>query len=384
MNNESETVEIEIGVEDEIPEDGEFEPVSQSILIEKNISHNDVFSSNPKPQNLMTENKVQLNQNQIQYENLNQNQNTIGFTNQNPIAAPINNNYPNNNVSYPNNTNNVNYNNQFLNSNYNNQTSSSNNINPIVNQPPNYNNPINKNVSPNQNNLPPNYNNPINQNVSPNQNNIPSNYNNFNQNFMSQDNVYQSGYYGHINDVPSKIPNVQNTYGVFNSQYSELNNTQVFMNKAVDITCEEHREKKLGIVEATRYCCECLKIICDSCVIEYHSEHLDKAKKKIDAYFSEQKKELETLIIENKYRIEQKQYLTEIEDRKNKLSDEIKRFFSNRSATYSTLKDKIEDLNKEENELKNRILKAIEIFHKDECYTRLDYPIKQLNSSKFF
>lgn len=353
-NNSNEPEEIDIDI---MPQDGDFESVlTESKILEKNEFGNQQIKMNDIQVNLDTKLQPNYNQNPI-------------VTNPNPNPN-VNNNYQNkpNQFQYqsnnPNLVNNIPMNNQM-----------NNNSIIIPNQ-------VNNNVmNPNNMNINPN-NNMMNMNSINNKNVVPNNFGNFSQNFMPQD-IYQSNYYGNLNDIPSKIQNVQNTYGAFDPGYSGLNNTQVFMQKAVDVTCEDHRDRSLGVIEATRYCSECLKIVCDSCVIEYHGEHFDKARKKIDTYFSEQKKELEDLIIENKYRIEQKQYLTDIENRKNKLSEEIKRFFSNRTATYQTLKDKIEDLSREENELKNRILQAIEVFYKDECYTRLDYPIRQLNSSKF-
>jgi len=184
-----------------------------------------------------------------------------------------------------------------------------------------------------------------------------------------QPNVYQSNNY-----MPGPYNNM-NHYGM-----SELNNTQVFMNK-VDINCEEHRNRSLGTSEATRFCTQCKIICCDSCVIEYHNDHIAKAKIKIEEYFSEQKKELEELIDSNKYCIEHKRYLAEVDKRKEKILDDFNQYFSRRQGAYEAIMTKITDLAKEEKEIKNQLCESIEFFYKQECYKRIDNPIKALNNT---
>ena len=50
--------------------------------------------------------------------------------------------------------------------------------------------------------------------------------------------------------------------------------------KSIDLRCEDHVTKFQEDVEATRFCQKCNVICCDSCVIDYHIDHISFAKKK--------------------------------------------------------------------------------------------------------
>jgi len=69
----------------------------------------------------------------------------------------------------------------------------------------------------------------------------------------------------------------------------DLFSTRVFM-KSIDLRCDDHLLKFQEDVEATRFCQKCNVLCCDSCVIDYHIEHISLAKKKVEDYFLSQKK----------------------------------------------------------------------------------------------
>ena len=69
---------------------------------------------------------------------------------------------------------------------------------------------------------------------------------------------------------------------------NDLFATRVFM-KSIDLRCEDHLTKFQEDIEATRFCQKCNILVCDSCVIDYHIDHINLAKKKVDEYFIAQK-----------------------------------------------------------------------------------------------
>jgi len=161
-----------------------------------------------------------------------------------------------------------------------------------------------------------------------------------------------------------------------------LMNTQMFQ-KNIDISCDDHTTKEnLNNVEATRFCTECNVLICDTCVLDYHMEHVDKAKVKILDFIKNSKKELETLSENNKNFILHKKFLIEIDDEKQKKIEEIKKFFSKKRIFYCNLQDKISSLQQEEIDNEKKIIEYLEEFYHDNCYKKLDNPIKKLDESK--
>lgn len=80
--------------------------------------------------------------------------------------------------------------------------------------------------------------------------------------------------------------------------------------KSIDLRCEDHLSKFQEDMEATRFCQKCNILCCDSCVIDYHVEHISLAKK-VEDYFIAQKNhivELNNKIQESiKYKINEKE-----------------------------------------------------------------------------
>ena len=106
--------------------------------------------------------------------------------------------------------------------------------------------------------------------------------------------------------------------------------TKVFM-KSVDLRCEDHLTKFQEDVEATRFCQKCNILVCDSCVIDYHIDHINFAKKKVDEYFISQKNniiDLNNKIQDSiKYKINEKEIDKIINSQKKLVED----FFTRRA-----------------------------------------------------
>ena len=167
----------------------------------------------------------------------------------------------------------------------------------------------------------------------------------------------------------------ENTDKKMDSIQSDLFATKVFM-KSIDLRCEDHLTKFQEDVEATRFCQKCNILVCDSCVIDYHIEHINSAKKKVDEFFIAQKNniiELNNKIQDSiKYKINEKEIDKIINSQKKLVED----FFKRKAEQTEIFLKKIKNLQNQELEIKNAIIKSIEIFYKDECYKRLQKPIE--------
>ena len=156
---------------------------------------------------------------------------------------------------------------------------------------------------------------------------------------------------------------------------TDLFQTKVFM-KSIDLRCEDHLTKYQEDMEATRFCQKCNVLVCDSCVIDFHIDHINLAKKKVDEYFIAQKNnivELNSKIQDSiKYKINEKEIDKIINSQKKLVED----YFSRKGEETDIILKKFQNLKNQELEIKNAIIKSIEIFYKDECYKRLQKPIE--------
>ena len=152
--------------------------------------------------------------------------------------------------------------------------------------------------------------------------------------------------------------------------------TQKFM-ESVDLRCEDHLTQYNMDVPAKRYCSLCKCLCCDSCVIEFHHDHIDSARIKIDDYFHKKKLELEELksSIDNQLKLKvNESEIDKIIEMHNKT---IGSYFNRRMNTLEEMKTKIEQLIKEENNTKTKMKQCVEAFYKDEGYKRLKTPLEQ-------
>lgn len=165
-------------------------------------------------------------------------------------------------------------------------------------------------------------------------------------------------------------------------QVPDLNSTNLFMNN-IDVSCDDHKKTGGNInIQATRFCSKCKILCCDSCVIDIHGDHLKFANTKLDEYIKKQKRELESLRDQNSLNIEHKKFLSDVEDKKNKKIAEVEKYFMKRTEIYNTIKNSLNDLVNEEIEIKKKLVDSLDVFYKDECYSKIDSYIKSLSRSK--
>ena len=173
----------------------------------------------------------------------------------------------------------------------------------------------------------------------------------------------------------SKIFKKEETKEINIDDSKNLFSTKVFI-KSIDLRCEDHLSKYQDDMEATRFCQKCNVLCCDACVIDYHIDHINLAKKKVDEFFISQKNhivELNNQIQESiKYKINEKEIDKIVNSQKKIIED----FFLRRKDEIDISKKKLENVLNFEKELKDKMLKAVETFYKDECFKRLKVPIE--------
>ena len=62
-----------------------------------------------------------------------------------------------------------------------------------------------------------------------------------------------------------------------------------------DLKCEDHQKRFNENIKATRYCAICKMTCCDTCVIDFHIDHIILAKTRIDEYLLNVKSKLDNI-----------------------------------------------------------------------------------------
>lgn len=147
----------------------------------------------------------------------------------------------------------------------------------------------------------------------------------------------------------------------------------------VDLRCDDHLTKFNEDVKADRFCSECKLLCCDACVIDYHIDHINSAKARVEDYFKKQKFEMEELRSKIYSSIKHKTVLSEFNLTMEILDKNISTFFLRRQNHLENFKLKIDSLLCEESDLCNRMKECLHAFYKDEALKRMDKPIKELD-----
>jgi hypothetical protein len=163
------------------------------------------------------------------------------------------------------------------------------------------------------------------------------------------------------------------------SVYNPNMSTMRFMTE-IDLRCDDHLLRLKEDWQADRYCSECKILCCDSCVIEYHNQHIQEAKTKIEDFFKKQKNELEDLKSKVMTSIKQKTALNELHNVVETNEKSVLSFFMKRKNFLENLKIKIESLLADENDLCNKMKENLQIFYREECFRRMDKPLKDMES----
>ena len=169
-----------------------------------------------------------------------------------------------------------------------------------------------------------------------------------------------------------------------NSQYKSNNNlipnnimsTGVFMQN-IDLRCDDHINKFNLDIQATRFCSKCKMLCCDTCVIDFHNDHINFAKIKIEEYFKNAKLKIENLQskVNNSIRFKlNNQEIDNIINNQNKILDI---YFNGRKNKFEDLKKKIDIIIQNDNEIYEKLKEKISIFYKDECFIRMNQPLKE-------
>ena len=103
---------------------------------------------------------------------------------------------------------------------------------------------------------------------------------------------------------------------------------------------------------------------------------INEAKKKVDEYFISQKNSI--IDLRNKIKDSSKFKVNEKEIDKivNSQKKIVEDFFSRRAEQSEIFVKKIKNIQNQEKEIKEAIIKSIEIFYRDECFKRLKSPIE--------
>ncbi len=184
-------------------------------------------------------------------------------------------------------------------------------------------------------------------------------------------------------EMPNRLSEFPNNMYVKDSQYNTNNNfnpgimsTGHFMQN-IDLRCDDHKNKFNIDIQATRFCSKCKVLCCDTCVIDFHNDHINFAKIKIEEYFKNAKLKIENLQskVNNSIRFKlNNQEIDNIINNQNKILDA---YFNGRKNKYEDLKKKIDIIIQNDNEIYEKLKEKISIFYKDDCFIRMNQPLKE-------
>ena len=145
----------------------------------------------------------------------------------------------------------------------------------------------------------------------------------------------------------------------------------------VFLKCDDHLNRFNQIIQATRYCSECNKACCDTCVIDFHIEHIIHAKTRIDEYLVNVKSTLDNLKFLINNSITSKINIQDIYKTINVYEKKFESYFTIRKTYLENLKNKIDKIIKNEDKLCKNIMDKISNFYKDEYSKSMDAPLKK-------
>ena len=165
-----------------------------------------------------------------------------------------------------------------------------------------------------------------------------------------------------------------------NNNYMEpIMNTMAFM-KNIDLRCDDHLKNYNTDVQATRFCSQCKSLCCDTCVIDFHNEHINFAKTKIEEYFRNAKLKLEDLSSKVNNSIRFRVNYEEIDKIIQNHQKILDSYFNRRKNKLEDIKKKIDMIIEYDNEIHNTLNDNIETFYKDECAVRMNQPLEENKS----
>ena len=174
-----------------------------------------------------------------------------------------------------------------------------------------------------------------------------------------------------------------NNMYVKDSQYNTNNNfnpgimsTGHFMQN-IDLRCDDHKNKFNIDIQATRFCSKCKVLCCDTCVIDFHNDHINFAKTRIEDYFRNAKLHLDDLRAKVNNSIRFRVNYQEIDKIISNHEKILESYFNRRQNKLEDLKKKIDFILEKDNEIHKKLNENINVFYKDECSNRMNQPLKE-------
>lgn len=176
------------------------------------------------------------------------------------------------------------------------------------------------------------------------------------------------------------------TYNVreLQKQVPSYGNTQ--SQKPGEIACEDHKERREYQInesaEAIRFCAICNRLICDSCAVDFHSDHIAIAKTKIEDYCKSKIDGIEDMKAELNLQTENQKYPKEVDERKEALIKTVKAAFSTKRRQVEILIKSLQAVDKEFEILESNMIRNIENFFNEDCNKRISRHNNSITESK--
>lgn len=151
----------------------------------------------------------------------------------------------------------------------------------------------------------------------------------------------------------------------------------------LDLQCDDHIKMYSQEVQADRFCSKCNLVICNNCVIDYHSDHLPAAKNRIDDFLNKQKLEADDLkskVIESIKIASTNNIKTQSENQENL----IKNVFQRRISNLELIKIKIEELITEEKNLSAEACDSLKSGVNKETLNKITQKNYELEDCKYY
>ena len=161
-----------------------------------------------------------------------------------------------------------------------------------------------------------------------------------------------------------------------NNNMPGIMSTGLFM-KNIDLRCDDHLKKFNTDIQATRFCSQCKVLCCDTCVIDFHNDHINFAKTKIEEYFRNAKLKLEDLSSKVNNSIRFRVNYEEIDKIIQNHQKVLESYFNRRKNKLEDIKKKIDMIIEYDNEIHNTLTENIKIFYKDECSEKMNQPLEE-------
>lgn len=174
--------------------------------------------------------------------------------------------------------------------------------------------------------------------------------------------------------MPQPYMNMNYQEGAYQAQ--PFQKEQPYSKPTDDILCADHKKLKPDrpYFTAERFCTRCNYLVCEICVLEFHSDHIAEAKTQVEVYCYEKKSEIEAIKASNNKILQSEDFLNQIQAKENDIKNTIKKFLIGKKNYAESLIKKLEFLCKELSDLETKLFIDAESFFKDDFYIKLERP----------